>query len=460
MADRTLTHLEGTAPNRSSRPALVLVLECARPLAGSLRFDLKGVDAVAIGRDERRSQARLEAAGERRLKIGVADHWMSSSHARLLKVMGQWLLEDSGSKNGTRVNGAPAAGQPLADGDLIEAGHTFFLFRQVEAPPDASLDAEAVPGGVQGTLCWPLEEQLERLRALARSEVPVLILGESGTGKELAARAVHRLSGRTGAFVPVNCGALAPTLLEAELFGSRKGAFTGAQEDREGLVKSAQRGTLFLDELGDLPAAAQPAFLRVLQEREVTPVGATRPVPVEFRLVAATHRDLSKLEAAGTFRQDLLARVSGFTLRLPPLRERIEDLGLLVGELLSRSQGSKGASFTCEAARALFAHSWPMNIRELEKCLLAAQALAKGAAIGLEYLPESVRTGASDAAGGEDDPARPLSEVEAQRRDELVALLREHHGNVSAVARAMGKARMQIQRWLKRFGLDPASFKV
>ncbi len=387
-SNRTITHVEAPRQARGTRPVIVLALECARPLAGGIRCDLREVDAVVLGRAEQRTCERTEVGVVRQLTIGVPDRWMSSAHARMTKVMGSWLLEDSGSKNGTRVNGAPASGQPLADGDVIEVGHSFLVFRAAAAPHDVRLDAEVAPGGDEmRTLSWALEAELQRVEAVARSDVPVLIHGESGTGKELVARAVHRLSGRRGAFVPVNCGALPEKLVEAQLFGSRKGAFTGAQEDREGFVRSAQHGTLFLDELGDLPAAAQPAFLRVLQEHEVTPVGETRPRPVDFRLVAATHRDLAKMEASGTFRGDLLARVSGFTVELPPLREHREDLGLLVASLLSRTPGAEGVCLTCEAGRALFTRTWPMNVRELEQCLRAARALAADGTIRRRPLP-------------------------------------------------------------------------
>jgi transcriptional regulator with AAA-type ATPase domain len=453
---RTITHVEGPRQPRGASPVLVLALECARPLAGSLRCDLRDVDSVTLGRAEQRATERGEAGIVRHLKIGVPDRWMSSAHARMTRVMGTWLLEDCGSKNGTRVNGAPCSGTALADGDVVEVGHTFLVFRVAAAPALVKLDAEVAPGGDDvRTLSWPLQDQLERVETVARSDVPVLIQGETGTGKELVARAVHRLSGRRGAFVAVNCGALPENLVEAQLFGSRKGAFTGAQEDREGFVRSAHGGTLFLDEIGDLPVAAQPALLRVLQEHEVTPVGETRPRSVDFRLVAATHRDLAQMEASGAFRGDLLARISGLPVRLPPLREHREDLGLLVGTLLSKTPGTRDLQLTCEAGRALFARPWPMNVRELEQCLNAARALAADGAIDVSHFPRAEPQATSEVQRA----PRPLSDADVRQRDDLVALLREHGGSVSAVARATGKARMQIQRWMKRFGLDPATFR-
>jgi DNA-binding NtrC family response regulator len=280
-----------------------------------------------------------------------------------------------------------------------------------------------------------------------------MIRGETGTGKEILARAVHGLSRRPGEFVAINCGGLTDTLIESELFGHKKGAFSGATDDTLGLVRAAHGGTLLLDEIGDLPPASQSAFLRVLQEREVIAVGSTRPVPVDLRVVSATHRDLEDLVARGRFRADLLARVSGFRLDLPPLRERREDLGLLVAHLLERITGEEdagGATFTEAAARALFRHDWPHNVRELEKVLAAAVVLAAGQPIDVAHLGPAVAEAPAAPAPGEEDE---------QLRARLVELLTQHEGNISAVARAMGKARMQIHRWMRRFGIGPDEFR-
>src|SRR3989442_1997706 len=221
--------------------------------------------------------------------------------------------------------------------------------------------------------------ELERVATFARSQVPVLVSGETGTGKELIASAIHELSGRPGPFVAVNCGAIAPNLVESELFGYRKGAFSGALEDRPGLVRSSEHGTLLLDEIGDLPLAAQAALLRVLQENEVLPVGGTRPVKVDLRVVAATHRDLAALAAQDRFRRDLLARLDGARISLPALRERREDFGLILSALLEETAGemARDVIFSPDAARTLLLHSWPLNVRELEKCIASAVLLAR-----------------------------------------------------------------------------------
>ncbi len=444
MSDSTLTQAPSSSSDGVRRCAyLYLALDCAQPAAGGARFGLDGVSTVQLGRSERRSATRDQSPAGPRLQLGLSDRWMSTTHARLERIMGRWVLEDQHSKNGVRVNGQPVTRAELNDGDLIEVGRTFLIFRAAQL---AEGSAES-PGEGEPTLVPDLLAEFEKLRAVA-SSVPVLICGETGTGKELAAREVHLRPGRTGPFVPVNCGALPKDLVESQLFGHVKGAFTGATEDRQGLVRSAHKGTLFLDEVAELPLAAQPVLLRVLQEREVFPVGATRGVPVDIQLVAATHRDLDEMVDAQSFRADLLARLAGFTLALPPLRERPEDSGLIVAAVLRRANRAN-AALSLEAGRALFAYDWPLNIRELEKALQLAAALAADKPIELAHLPETVRAPRAAARRGGEDGLR----------EQLVTWMREHHGNVSAVARASGKARMQVQRWLKRFGLDPASFR-
>jgi transcriptional regulator of acetoin/glycerol metabolism len=468
-ASSTLTFSDGR-PRRGAtpaRPQLYLVLACDRPLLGGARFSLADVDAVTIGRGSELTAQRLDEAGLRRLRLQLPDRWVSGTHAHLTKVLGRWVIEDAGSKNGTLVNGELCSRSVLSDGDLVEIGHTIFLYR--DAVPTAATDpADVIGGSLQpaapglATLVPALARDLELLVEVARSPVSVVLRGESGTGKEVVARAIHQLSQRPGTLVATNCGALPDNILETELFGYRKGAFSGADEDRPGLIRAADRGTLLLDEIGDLPAASQAAFLRVLQEREVMPVGGTRPVKVDLRLVAATHRDLEALVEEGRFRQDLFARITGFSLLLPPLRERREDLGLLVAALIRRTRGDQAeqVSFRPEAARALLVHDWPMNIRELEKALGTAVVLARGAPVDLEHLPEAVQRSLREGPKlDEAEDARPLTSDETRHREELVALLEEHGGNVSAVARKLGKARMQIQRWIKRYRIDPESFR-
>ncbi|WP_394822899.1 sigma 54-interacting transcriptional regulator [Pendulispora albinea] len=441
---------------------LFLVLESSKPLAPPVRIALEGMAQVVFGRGSSRAIGRQQIGTPNQLSVRMADPWLSSTHARLTYVLRRWVLEDAGSKNGCIVQGVRKAQAQLVDGDIIELGYTFFIFREdlAHEPGDPAIfEAPRAEGGAAGklsTLIPSLERSFTRLASVAKSTVSVLIEGETGTGKEVIARNLHEQSDRRGDFVAINCGALPRDLVEGELFGYRRGAFSGATEDRPGLLRSADRGTLFLDEIGDLPAPSQAALLRVLQEREVRPVGATRPVPVDLRVVAATHRPLERMVENGTFRADLFARLAGYRIELPPLAMRREDLGVITGTILRELAPERAQSLELapRAARALLYYPWPGNVRELEKCLESALILVgEGTRIELEHLP-----GAVQAALESTNLLRRSSEGNAER-EKLVTLLREHKGNIAAVARTMGKARMQIQRWLKRHQIDPESFR-
>jgi DNA-binding NtrC family response regulator len=412
------------------------------------------VDEVVIGRGARNLSQHYRQGARRTLRIDVADRWMSSTHLQLLRDDSQWRLVDAGSKNGTCLNGTRLAEAILDDGDLLEAGQSFFWFtsrcpaaRDRLGPVDPCETA-----GALATINGTLQLDFERLAQVAQSTVPLLLFGETGTGKEVVARAIHERSGRGGALVAINCGALPEALVEAELFGCRQGAYTGATESRPGLIRAADRGTLFLDEVGELPPASQVAFLRVLQQQEVVPVGETRPIPVDVRVIAATQEDLAARVDEGRFRMDLYGRLAGFELRLPPLRERREDIGLLLGRLLSRIAGERASAVRIQpaAARLLFQHDWPLNVRGLENALRSALSLAGDGRITVAHLPESLRA--------EVDSTQPTG-AESRRRDALVAALQRHHGNISAVARDLSTSRGQVRRLCRRFGLDPLTYR-
>jgi two-component system response regulator PilR (NtrC family) len=302
--------------------------------------------------------------------------------------------------------------------------------------------------------------------------------GESGTGKELVARAVHELSSRAaGPFIAVNCGAIPENLLEAEFFGYRKGAFTGAAEDREGFFQAAQGGTLFLDEIGDLPLAMQSKLLRVIQERAVRPIGAVVEAPVNVRIVSATHRDLGDEVQAGRFRQDLYYRLNVIGMRLPPLRERAADLPLIceaVLERIARDAGVTPAPTLSEAAlRALSAYAFPGNVRELENLLQRALALSGGDVIGSQELglPEDAAPEPVVAALDEVPRQRPPAPAEAPpaaaplpsdlqahldevERDILVRALERYRYNRTAAGASMGLSLRQMRYRMARLGVN------
>jgi DNA-binding NtrC family response regulator len=439
---------------RPPTPVLIQVLAAARPCEGTVRHALLGTDEVHLGRET--GVGRSVEHGVRLLQVRVSDPFASRLHARMIRAGDRWVLEDASSKNGVHVDGKPSRRRWLEDGDVFEVGETFFLFRTLALSAAEPSDLVVTPasGLAPGlaTVRPDLADEFARLARIAGSCLPVLLRGETGTGKEVVARAYHQLSNRAGPLVAVNCGALPPALIESNLFGHLRSAFTGAVSDRVGLIASADGGTLFLDEIAELPLSSQAALLRVIQHREVLPLGATRPVGLDVRIVAATHHDLGVRAHAGTFRDDLLARLVGYQLELPPLRARREDLGLLVAALWQGSREGRAKGLSIEAARALFHHPWPHNVRELEQALIAARSLASEV-IELRDLPADVQASATWTS------APPLSPEDDARREQLCALLALHRGNVSVVARALHTSRAQMHRLCDRFGLVAASYR-
>jgi DNA-binding NtrC family response regulator len=446
-------------------PMLYLVVEGDAPRAGGARWWLGQTDEVLIGRATDRTGVRTQDDRISQLTIGIPDRAMSSSHAKLVRSddATTWAVVDQGSSNGTKVNGTPAANETLQDGDILELGQSFFLFRSSPLSPDATRDAwgNSLTGRpALRTLMPELATQLATLTRVATSDLPIILGGESGTGKEVAARAIHELSGRPGDFVPVNCGAIPTNLVEAQLFGSKRGAFSGATDDRPGLIKAADVGTLFLDEIGELPPAAQTALLRALQEREVLPVGATNPEPVDFRVVTATHRDLGAMVAGGEFREDLFARITGHGFVLPPLRDRMGDFGVIVDSILASLDADPNLGISKRALRVMLAYSWPRNIRQLRTCLEAAIVVAPGNEIKREHVePHLIELGSESSGTMLSQDIAQLSDDQVKQRDEIEALLRAHKGNISAVAREMGRVRSQVQRWIRRYGLEPERYR-
>jgi DNA-binding NtrC family response regulator len=472
-ADDTITLTGATPPGSrgalSVHPVLYLLFQADDLAAGSTRHVLAELDEIDIGRGGERTI--MYRTGASSLKLSCADRRMSSRHCRIRRGPRRtWLIEDLGSKNGTNVNGRPVPSETvLRDGDLIEAGSTFLLFRG--AVPVAELDAKhvassnmaAAASGAPRTMIPWLAHQYADLARVVLTDTPIALLGETGTGKEVVARALHQQARRRGPFVAVNCGAIPGGLVESELFGHKRGAFSRASSDRTGLVQSAHDGTLFLDEVGELPPPAQTALLRVLQEREVLPVGARRPEKVDVGVITATNRSMETLVQRGEFREDLWARLAGYVARLPALRERREDLGLILFDLLERIVPGRSATLSLhrDAARAIIQYPWPRNVRELVMCMQAAMALCDGDIIELGHLSEAVRPSAG-AMPRQPPPAReaaPSGARHDRRRQELIAQLRAHRGNVTAVAEAMGYARQVVHRWLKAYGIDADDYR-
>ncbi|GAB4108104.1 MAG: two-component system response regulator PilR [Acidobacteriota bacterium] len=340
--------------------------------------------------------------------------------------------------------------KPFQVADLL--GLVRRVIAQQESEPAAPPEVVEGPESILVGSSPPMVELYKRIALAARGDSPVLIYGETGTGKELVARCLHRFSPRRDRpFVPVNCGALTETLLETELFGHERGAFTGAVTARKGLFEQAHGGTLFLDEITETSTAFQVKLLRVLQEGEVRPVGGSRSVQVDVRVVAATNRDLGRLMAEGKFRQDLYYRLGVVELTVPPLRERRQDIPALVSHFLKQASGRLGRSFTVspEAMKLLQEYSWPGNVRELENVLERAAVLKTDSCLVPDDLP-LLRTAAEPAAG--------LSPLELAERKKIEEVLAQTGGNRTLAARRLGIERKSLYRKAERLGIDLDAF--
>jgi two-component system response regulator HydG len=312
-------------------------------------------------------------------------------------------------------------------------------------------------GGIVGRA--PEMEKLYRIIAKAANSVhPVLILGESGTGKEMVARSIHYTGPfRDKPFIPVDCGSLVPTLIESELFGYVKGAFTGANQAKDGLMAIAEGGTIFLDEVGELPVDLQAKLLRAIQEKEIRPVGSTRRIPINIRILAATNRDLEHSVMQGSFRRDLYFRLNVLSLRIPPLRERRQDVSLLIAHFLERMTRNSGLEkiLSDDAVKAMLAYDWPGNVRELENCLERAYAFTSGPLIHTTDLPREIGLVADSAPsnGNGNGHARiiPMAELE---KVTILNAIAELNGDKLQAARLLGIGKTTLYRKLKDYAAD------
>jgi transcriptional regulator with PAS, ATPase and Fis domain len=290
------------------------------------------------------------------------------------------------------------------------------------------------------------------IEKVSQHEYPVLILGESGTGKEMVARSIHYSGPRKDRpFAPVDCSSLVPTLIESELFGYVKGAFTGAIQAKRGLLEAAQGGTLFLDEIGDMPVDLQAKLLRALQEHEVKPVGSTERRQINVRIIAATNRDLEAAIRTGAFRQDLYFRLNVVQMKLPALRDRKSDIPLLVTSFLEKFSGMHGTTktITDEAMRRLITYNWPGNVRELENAIARSVALGSGPTVEMSDLPSNLHYGTSERVPDQNE-ILPLEELE---RRAILKTLRETSGDKLAAARMLGIGKTTLYRKLKQYNM-------
>jgi transcriptional regulator with GAF, ATPase, and Fis domain len=451
-APNDVTRTLGRSAGEGVAPEFVRVLVVYSPdpaLVGLPR--VLGEEALLIGR---------QGPG-----LALTDPRISRVHASLELREDGPFLRDLGSRNGTFLNGERIEGAPLADQDVIRVGDHVLVVqalagddvrRAVEAP--AALDT--LVG--EGRAMRALREDVTRAAA---GDVPVLLLGETGTGKELVASEIHRLSGRSGKFVPVNCAAIPENLAEGELFGYVRGAFTGAVADSVGLFGAADGGTLLLDEIGEMPLTLQAKLLRALATGEVRRVGETSVRKVNVRAVAATNVALVQAVGEDRFRADLLARLAGHVVSIPSLRQRRDDVLTLAAHFLSRALDLRAASpqesvakgFSPDAAEALVLHPWPFNVRGLEQVIRAAATRIDARRLELVHLGPTFRATTSDHESGRTSaPSSPLTKILEIRTtavptaDELRVVIAHFGGNVSRIASFFGKERRQIYRWAEK----------
>lgn len=409
------------------------------------------------------SKAELTVGRSRSQDLPLPGQAVSRLHCRFLVKDDCVTLGDAGSRNGTYVNGRMADDSELCIGDVVRIGDWVGIFTR-EAEDASGAIQELEPNLLAGAGSRPTLQQA--LRA-ASTALPILLNGESGSGKECFARFIHHHSQRRGRFVAVNCAAIPESLAEGELFGHCKGAYTGADRSRPGAFQRAHGGTLLLDEVSDLPLAVQAKLLRVLEEGQVMPLGATDPVAIDVRIIAAGQEPLSTLVHAKRFRGDLFARLDGVALTIPPLRARKDEI-LPLFERAYREQTKKAApALRPEFAEALLLYTWPFNVRELQHTAQRLAVLHEGLAeltaqqVPREWQDELPRQGAIAPPPG-CSPARQLPELHLpderhaarssrwqQQLDALRQALHQHHGNLSRAAENLGISRARAYRLIK-----------
>ncbi len=448
----------------TSSPRLIVI-------AGPARGQVVNLDrGVSIGRDQSSTFAIPDLALSRRhCAIDGAD----------VEGRTDFLLRDLDSRNGTIVNGLPVRQHQLADGDQIRIGDSALIFvsganasgpegarGEVDSTVAAAFEFDIpVTPSLRFTSAHTIERDLigeshamqavyARVAKAAPSDSTVLIRGESGTGKELVAHAIHANSGRAqGPFVAINCAAVPEGLMESELFGHERGAFTGAIAQKKGRLELAHGGTAFFDEVGELAPSLQAKLLRVLQDRRLERLGSTRPIPIDVRIVAATNRDLEAAVKAGTFRQDLFYRLNVIELSLPPLRDRVDDLPLLITYFVRKyaiRSGRRVRGMTREARARLLKHDWPGNVRELENTIERALVLGSEDWIGVDDLPEQLLEG----------PAPPNAETRAYhdgvndaKRQIIRDAVERADGNLARAARLLHLQPTYLHRLMRNLAM-------
>ena len=442
------------------------------------RVEVLGGPDTGLTRDIEAPVIRIGA--RRGNDVQLSDTQVSGLHCEIRLDERGYRLRDLDSTNGTFVSGLRINDVYVPPGSSITVGSTRMRFQPLGESVELALSSRTRFGGIFGKSVV-MRELFARLEKLAASDATVLISGETGVGKELVAESLHEYSPRSaGPFVVLDCGSIPQNLIESELFGHERGAFTGAVSSYAGAFERAHKGTLFLDEIGELPLAMQPKLLRALERKEVRRIGGTRTIQVDIRVVAATNRDLGVEVNRGRFREDLYYRLAVARVHVPPLRERREDIELLIEHFLSITPNAEGAELTAETIELMKKHDWPGNVRELRNVIERALLLSESPPMSdpREFRPSAPRPVVGEAAAAAaEGPVVPVTALEDEvmavpidtrspfkiakqalvtefERRYIRRLLAEHGGNISAAARVAGIDRMSIHKMLHRLGID------
>ena len=443
------------------------------------RVEVLGGPDTGLTRDIEAPVIRIGA--RRGNDVQLSDSQVSGLHCEIRLDERGYRLRDLDSTNGTFVAGLRINDVYVPPGSSITVGSTKLRFQPLGESVELALSSRTRFGGIVGKSV-AMRELFARLEKLAASDATVLITGETGSGKELVAESLHEFSPRAaGPFVVLDCGSIPQNLIESELFGHERGAFTGAVSSYAGAFERAHKGTLFLDEIGELPLAMQPKLLRALERREVRRIGGTRTIQVDIRVVAATNRDLGVEVNRGRFREDLYYRLAVARVHVPPLRERREDIELLIEHFLSVTPNAEGAELAPETVELMKKHDWPGNVRELrnviERALLLSDAVPMSMTDAHNLRPTAPQRAIDGEASGEPPPVAPVATLEDEtmavpidtrspfkiakqalvtefERRYIRRLLAEHGGNISAAARVAGIDRMSIHKMLHRLGIE------
>lgn len=409
----------------------------AQPLGFLIPFSRPGAATLEVGEI-------FNIGRDSGCHLVLNDPFVSGRHARIERRNGGFMLKDLHSRNGSFLNGSRVSEAFLTPNDRLRFGESVYVFSETQTD---------LPVLTSRNTAW--NDQLKRLPAFATTDFPVLITGPSGTGKEVIARAIHRNSGRSrGPFISINCSALSENLIESELFGHVRGSFTGATHDRKGAFEAARGGTLFLDDIGDLPRSLQPKLLRAIENREIRPVGSDRTIETDVRILAATHKNLPGQVAAGEFREDLFYRMNVCQIRPPALKERMEDFNDLIYQFAKQMR----VRFSFGAIEKLKEHSWPGNVRELKNVVARAAAYLPGKHIQPEDLdglidsihlnPEVHYVNELHASSG---TGNVIKEIE---REMIIRRLVANRGNQRRTAHDLGIPKSTLHDRLKTYSID------